>query len=234
MRPIIITLFVITAAFSQPIKAGAGFLGASWGASPADVQRASGGTGWQATTLPVGAFPAELKINLYKTKLPLAGYPAEVTCYFVDNRFFQATARFDFSDLQSYDFNYNVYISVDRYYREIKKRTKPFVVDMFDLLAKRYGKKQPYFKDNDPRRMFDPLDRRFAKETWNLKYHPFDYYKGIRTCGYAQWDFAESRAIFSLQVSPADTVISYTLSLTSVALQRDIARMTDSLRMRGL
>jgi len=231
---VIISIAGISAqAVPSPVS-GDGFLGSLWGAAPAAVQKSSGSTSWQASSTANAAFPAGLGITAFQSSVSIGGYPAAVTCYFFNNQFFQATAVFNFEDLKTYDFNYNVYISVDRYYREIKKRTIPFVEDIYSLLLKKYGKKQPVFKGLEPRKLFVYLDRHFAKESWNLKYHPSDYYKGIKTNGYARWDFPQSRAIFAVQISAADTLFSYSLSLTSLKIEREITHAQDSLRMIGL
>ena len=231
---IILTVSVICAQTAPTPVSGDGFLGSPWGAAPAAVQKTSGATSWQATPAASASFPPALGVTAFQASAPVGGYPAAVTCYFYNNQFFQATAVFNFNDLKTYDFNYNVYISVDRYYREIKKRTIPFVNDIYSLLLKKYGTKQPVFKGLDPRELFVVLDSYFSRESWNLRYHPSDYYKGIKTNGYARWDFPQSRATFAIQISPVDTLFSYSLSLTSLTLERQISHTQDSLRMIGL
>jgi hypothetical protein len=142
--------------------------------------------------------------------------------------------EFDFSSLATYDFNYNVYRSVNEYYHAIRSRTLTFVHDIFDLLRKKYGKKEPVFEGLDPRNVFVPLDKYVNRERWNLRYHPYDYYQSIVTSAYAQWLFPETRVIFSTKISAPDKRFDYTLSLTSLDYAEKVNEMKDQLRMQDL
>jgi hypothetical protein len=210
-----------------------GFNGAEWGTSPAEVQRAVSAAGWQAD--PVAQdFPQGMGVTAFRTNAQIAGYPAAVTYYFYQNRFFQATVRFNFDDLANFDFNYNVYRSVNEYYSAIRARTLNFVQDIYTLLAKKYGKKQPVFKGLDPRFAFVRLDTYVKQERWNLRYHPYDYYQRIVTASYARWDFPKTRVIFSINISAPDKRFEYALSAVSLDMEREVNTEMDRLKMQGL
>jgi hypothetical protein len=211
-----------------------GFNNAKWG-DPPDAVRQSVTTGnWQPDQAAAAAFPEGLPITVYRTSGDIAGYPATVTWYFHDNKFFQATVRFNFNDLQTYDFNYNVFRSVNEYYNAIRSRTLVFTRDIYDLLRKKYGKKEPVFKGLDPRKSFVNLDAYLKRERWNLRYHPYDFYQRIMTQTYARWNFPKTTAIFAIAISAPDKRFDYTLSLSSVALSPLINAAVDSLRQQGL
>jgi hypothetical protein len=211
-----------------------GFNNAKWGASPDAVRQATGATGWQNEAAAATEFPKELSVTVFRAPATIAGYQANVKYYFWENKFFQATVRFNFDDLANYDFNYNVFRSVNEYYNAIRSRTLVFTADIYDLLGKKYGKKKPFFQGLDPRNSFVDLDTYCKRESWNLRYHPYDYYLHIMTQSYARWDFPKTRALFSIAVSAPDKRFDYTLSLTSLNLADRINSAKDSLRMRGL
>ena len=239
-----IILFAAAFAFAQtpqqpppppqtPGSSPDGFNGAVWGSASAQAQRDAGVTAWQPD--PVAAnFPPELGVTAFRANSTIAGYNAAVTYYFWRDRFFQATVRFNFDDLANFDFNYNVYRSVNEYYTAIRARTLNFVQDIYTLLGKKYGKKQPVFKGLDPRFAFTRLDAYLKQERWNLRYHPYDYYQRIVTAAYARWDFPKTRVVFSINVSAPDKRFEYALSAVSLDLEKDISKELDSLRMRGL
>jgi hypothetical protein len=210
-----------------------GFQNALWGMSPEEVRKASGAANWQSVPVDPG-FPQGLDIALYDASALIAGYPAQVTYYFYQQKFFQATVTFNFDQLVNFDFNYNVFISVDRYYQAIHGQTLTFVDDIYDLLRKKYGKKQPIFKGLDPRFIFKHTDDYIKQELWNLRYHPSEYYKRIVTAAYARWDFPKTRVIFSINISAKDKRFDYFLSVSSLDLEKEIRTAKDSLRMQGL
>jgi hypothetical protein len=210
-----------------------GFNGAEWGAAPADVQRAVGAAGWQPDPI-AQSFPQGMGVTAFRANSQIAGYNAAVTYYFYQNRFFQATVRFNFDDLANFDFNYNVYRSVNDYYSVIRARTINFVQDIYTLLAKKYGKKEPVFKGLDPRFAFARLDAYVKQERWNLRYHPYDYYQRIVTASYARWDFPKTRVIFSINISAPDKRFEYALSAVSLDMEREVNTEMDRLKMQGL
>jgi len=210
-----------------------GFNGAEWGSTPAQVQRDAGVTAWQPDRV-AQDFPPEMGVTAFRANSTIAGYKAAVTYYFWKDRFFQATVRFDFDDLTTFDFNYNVYRSVNEYYSVIRARTLNFVQDIYSLLGKKYGKKQPVFKGLDPRFAFVRLDAYIKQERWNLRYHPYDYYQRIVTAAYARWDFPKTRVIFSINISAPDKRFEYALSAVSLDMESDVTKELDRLKMRGL
>ena len=210
-----------------------GFNNAEWGSTPAQVQQAAGVAAWQPD--PVAAqFPAEMGVTAFRTNTTIAGYPAAVTYYFWRDRFFQATVRFNFDDLANYDFNFNVYRSVNEYYTAIRARTLTFVQDIYTLLRKKYGQKQPVLRGLDPRFAFARLDAHLKQERWNLRYHPYEYYRRIVTAAFARWDFPKTRIVFSINISAPDKRFEYLLSATSLDMEKDVQNEMDRLRMRGL
>jgi hypothetical protein len=224
-------LFVIAAALSA--SAFDGFQNATWGSSSETVKKTNAIPAW--TAQPVGAdFPKELGVTVFVAPQNIAGKSASVKYYFYNDKFFQATVRFNFDELKNYDFNYNVYRSVDEYYKAIRDRTTTFVYDIYDLLQKKYGKKQPIFERLDPRFMFSTLDDYLKKEIWNLRYYPYDYYKKIETSAYARWDHPQTRIIFSVAICAREKRFDYTLSLTSLDLENEISKKKDQIRMQNL
>lgn len=222
-----------TAILCRAAQPPEGFQNALWGMSPEGVRKAAEIANWQKA--PTDAvFPEGLDITVYTASSTIAGYQAQVKYYFYEQKFFQATVVFNFDHFKTFDFNYNVFISVDKYYRAIHDRTLTFVADIYDLLRKKYGKKQPVFKGLDPRYIFKHTDAYIKQELWNLRYHPSEYYKRIVTAAYARWDFPKTRVIFSINISAKDKRFDYHLSLTSLDLEREINDKKDELRMKGL
>lgn len=217
----------------QPPTPPVGFQGAVWGMSSADAKNAINPQQWQQTANDKG-FPDSLKVSTYASSATIAGYPASVKYYFVEDRFFQATVTFRFKKLETYDFNYNVFRSVDQYYQAIRSQTLTFVYDIYDLLGKKYGKREPYFDKLDPRLMFVETDKYLRKERWNLRYHPYEYYKKIIGSAYARWDFPKTRVLFSVNISASDKRFDYQLSLSSLDMERYINKRKDELRGKGL
>jgi hypothetical protein len=216
-----------------PANPPVGFQGASWGMSAAEVRQNVDPQAWNNVTGDY-AFPEGMDIAVYASPGTVAGYDARITYYFIQDNFFQATVQFDFSGLANYDFNYNVYRSVNEYYNAIRSRTLTFVHDIFDLLRKKYGKKEPVFEGLDPRNVFVPLDEYVNRERWNLRYHPYDFYQSIVTSAYARWLFPETRVIFSTKISAPDKRFDYTLSLSSLDYAQQVNELRDRLRMQDL
>jgi hypothetical protein len=229
-----LALTLISAPPNSPSISFDGWNGAKWGSTPDAVRQATGAINWQADQAGAGAFPQDVTITVFRGTGTIAGYPANITYYFHENRFFQATVRFNFDDLKTYDFNYNVFRSVNEYYTAIRNRTLVFVHDIYDLLRKKYGEKKPYFKKLDPKECFVNLDGYLKRESWNLRYHPYDYYLHIIADSYARWDFPTTRVIFSLSINAPEKRFDYTLSLASIKLSSRILSIKDSLRMKGL
>jgi hypothetical protein len=108
------------------------------------------------------------------------------------------------------------------------------VFDIFDLLRKKYGKKEPAFKGSDPRRIFGDLDEYLKKETWNLRSYPYEYYKKICASAFARWEFPNTTVTFSIAVSAPDKQFDYLLSLTSSTFAAAVNAKKDSLRTQNL
>ncbi len=210
-----------------------GFQNARWGMAPDEVRKSNNPKTWSIATADNG-FPKDLTVTTYGASQDIAGKDASVTYYFFDNKFFQATARFNFNQLKNFDFNYNVYRSVDSYYRAIHNQTLTFVFDIFDLLRKKYGKKEPAFKGADPRRMFAELDEYLKKESWNLRSYPYEYYKKIGVSSFARWEFPNTTVTFSIAVAAPEKQFDYLLSLTSNSLAAAVNAKKDSLRTQNL
>lgn len=227
---LILTLIIPLMAITPPT----GIHGVNWGAAPGAVQ--SGATprptGW--TSVPATGMPAGLPITAFSSRDSVAGYKATTTYYFYQNRLFQGTIKFDFEDLKSFDFNYNVFISVDRYYQEIRKRTITFVADIYDLLAAKYGRKQPVFMDLDPHMVLMDTDNYIGQERWNLRYHPSEYYKRILGRAYARWTYPKTEINFAVNIAAADKRFDYTLSFVSTELRRQIEKDVKVQRGSGL
>lgn len=210
-----------------------GFQNALWGSKPDDVRKNNNPQTWTAVP-PGNEFPKELNITMFNATQNIAGKTASVKYYFQDGKFFQATVRFNFDNLKNFDFNYNVYRSVDSYYRAIHDQTLTFVYDVFDLLRKKYGKKEPAFKGVDPRFIFKNDDEYLKKEAWNLRSYPYEYYKKIVATAYALWDLPKTRIIFSIAISAPEKQFDYELSLSSNDLSAIINAKKDSLRIQNL
>ncbi|MCL2183890.1 MAG: hypothetical protein FWB85_10535 [Chitinispirillia bacterium] len=210
-----------------------GFNGAAWGSTVAQVQQAVGAQGWQPDPV-AQSFPPEMGVTAFRANSTIAGYPATATYYFWRDRFFQATVRFPFANLENFDFNYNVYRSVSEYYSAIRAETLNFTYDIYALLRKKYGHKQPVFKGLDPRYAFSRLDAYLKQERWNLRYHPYEFYQRIVTASYARWDFPKTRVIFSINIAAPDKRFDYLLSAVSLDMDKAVQKELDSLKMRGL
>ena len=204
-----------------------------WGQSADEVRTASGAQSWQSDPIEKN-FPPDLSITVFRAAGDIAGYKASTRYYFQNNRFFQATVDFNFDELKNFDFNYNVFRSVNEYYVEIRTKTILFVNDIFNLLESKYGKRKPVFKGLDPRQVFSQLDRYVLQERWNLRYHPYDYYLHIVTASYARWDFPHTRVLFSLNIAASQKRFDYRLSLASTDMAGPLQKAMDALRAKGL
>jgi hypothetical protein len=229
-----ITLAILVCVFSlycaEPFN---GFQNAQWAMSPDEVKKSNAPQTWNL--LPAAAdFPKELNIKIFSATQNIAGQAAVVKYYFCDDKFFQATVRFNFDRLKTFDFNYNVYRSVDSYYRAIHDQTLTFVFDLFDLLRKKYGKKEPAFIGRDQRDIFKNIDEYVRKEAWNLRSYPYDYYKKILANAYARWDLPKTLITFSIAISAPDKLFDYQLSLSSKNLAASVNAKKDSLRIQNL
>ena len=210
-----------------------GFENAPWGISPDEVKKDNSPQSWSLLP-PENGFPKELNVTIFNASQNIAGQPAAVKYYFVDDKFFQATVKFNFNRFKTFDFNFNVYRSVDSYYQAIRQQTLTFVFDIFDLLRKKYGKKEPSFKGVDPRFIFAQTDEYLKKEAWNLRSYPYDYYKKINASAYARWIFPNTYIIFSIAVNAPEKQFDYILSLSSVSLAETVNAKKDSLLMQNL
>jgi len=231
----VLTIILVCSIVSQiyAVPPPRGFRNAGWGLNPDLVRNRLQLQNWRQ--LPADdAFPAEINITRYESDEEIAGYPAVVTYYFAQNRFFQVSIKFPFTDLENFDFNYNVFRSVDEYYTEIKGKTLAFVRDIYALLRSKYGKKQPIFKGIDPRRIFQRTDLYFKKERWNLRYNPSEFYRKIVSAAYARWDFPKTRIILSINISAADKRFDYNLSYASLDITKTIQEQLDIIRGQGL
>jgi hypothetical protein len=210
-----------------------GFQNAQWGISPDEVKKNNAVQSWSLIPADNG-FPKDLNIKIFSAAQSIAGRQAALKYYFIDEKFFQATVRFDFERLKTFDFNFNVYRSVDSFYRAIRQQTLTFVFDIFDLLRKKYGKKEPSFKGVDPRFIFAQTDEYLKKEAWNLRSYPYDYYKKINAAAYAKWEWPKTFITFSIAINAPDKQFDYILSLTSVELAAAVNAKKDSLRLQNL
>ena len=230
LLPFFILVFSVTAIAADTTG---GFQNARWGMGPDEVRTSNNPRTWSAVTTETN-FPKDLKITTYLASQDIAGKDAAVTYYFFENKFFQATARFNFDQLKNFDFNYNVYRSVDSYYRAIHNQTLTFVYDIFDLLRKKYGKREPAFRGADPRRIFMAVDEYCSKEAWNLRSYPYDYYKKIAASAYARWEFPNTIVIFSIAITAPEKQFDFQLSLSSTSLTSTVNAKKDSLRTQNL
>lgn len=218
-------LFVLLFVLCSTVSAGdpLGIQGALWGDSPNDVKNKAALTEWTEVDKSQ-LFPGTTDITAYKTMQTIASYKATTYFYFYKDQLYQATIEFNFENLKEYDFNYNVFISVDKYYREIRSTSKVFVRDIYTLLRDKYGKKQPQFKGIAPHNIFNRTDNYVAQERWNLRYNPSEYYKRIIARGYARWLYPKTEIIFAINISAADKRFDYTLSYTSLDLALTIKK----------
>lgn len=215
-------------------KGPGGFNGASWGDASEMVRAATKASSWQPDNATTRGFPTGMNISAFQSIDSVAGYKASITYYFYNNRFFQATVTFNFDDMKKYDFNYNVYRSVNEYYNYIRSKSLVVTDDIYRLLLQKYGKKEPVFEGLNPRYMFVNIDKYLNRERWNLRYHPYDYYTKIVTASYARWDFPETRVTFSVAINAKDKRFDYKLSLTSLDMEKTVRETMNSLRMKGL
>lgn len=211
-----------------------GFNGAAWGSAPDKVRSAVGASAWQADALSAKGFPAAMNVTVFQSPDTIANYRANVKYYFYDGKFFQATVNFNFDEMKKYDFNYNVFRSVNEYYNFIRSRTIVFVNDIYSLLGMKYGKKEPVFEGLNPRYMFVDIDKYLNRERWNLRYHPYDYYLKIMCAAFARWDFPHTRVLFSIAINAKDKRFDYVLSLASLDMKKEVESKMNSLRMKGL
>ena len=211
-----------------------GFNGALWGDTPEKVRSATTASGWQSDAASEKGFPAGMNVTVFQSADTIAGYRASVKYYFFENRFFQSTVTFNFDEMKKYDFNYNVFRSVNEFYNFIRSKTIVFVRDIYSLLGQKYGKKEPVFEGLDPRYMFVNIDKYLSRERWNLRYHPYDYYLRIVCAAYARWDFPKTRVLFSVAINAKEKRFDYQLSLTSLDMEKTVQKKMDSLRMKGL
>ncbi len=228
-------LIIITALATMiTAKGPGGFNGASWGDASEMVRTATKASLWQPDNATTRGFPSGMNISVFQSVDSVAGYKASIKYYFYNNRFFQATVTFNFDDMKRYDFNYNVYRSVNEYYNYIRSKSLVFTDDIYRLLLQKYGKKEPVFEGLNPRYMFVNIDKYLNRERWNLRYHPYDYYTKIVTAAYARWDFPETRVTFSVAINAKEKRFDYQLSLISLDMEKTVRTTMDSLRMKGL
>ena len=225
------TIFTVVWCFAQTPN---GYRNIVWGSSVEQARQALAGKNLTQVTNSKQNFPASINITRYQIIDSVAGYPANTELYFYDDKFFQAVVTFNFNRFKNYDFNYNVFISVDKYYNDIRATTLNFVADIYSLLAQRYGQKEPTFKGLDPRFCFTDLDNYLAKERWNLRYNPSEYYKKIATQSYAQWKFPKTEVRFSVVISAYDKRFEYTLSLAGNDLLEEVEKNINEVRGGGL
>ncbi|HMA66116.1 MAG: hypothetical protein ACM31E_02585 [Fibrobacterota bacterium] len=234
MRMIYCVIVIFSIVIMIAAKGPEGFNGALWGDAPEKVRASSRASLWQPDNTTAKGFPDGMTISAFQSTDSVAGYKASVKYYFYENRFFQATVTFNFDDMKKYDFNYNVYRSVNEYYNYIRSKTLVFTDDIYKLLLQKYGKKEPVFEGLNPRYMFVNIDKYLNRERWNLRYHPYDYYTKIVTAAYARWDFPETRVTFSVAINAKDKRFDYQLSLISLDMEKTVRKTMDSLRMKGL
>ncbi len=211
-----------------------GVHGVSWGSSSAatETQAVPAAENWRATTS--DNMPANLPITAFSSDAKIAGYDAQTTYYFFNDMLFQATIKFNFDYLKSYDFNYNVFNSVDRYYREIRTKTLTFVNHIYNMLKSKYGRKQPVFMPLDPRLVLMDTDNYLGQERWNHRYHPSEYYKRIIGRAYARWKYPKTEINFAVNISAADKRFDYTLSFVSTELFREVQKAVKAEKTSGL
>ncbi len=226
---LLIAVFALTAAENPN-----GIHGVEWGINSATVQTTAlpAVTNWRTVNPEVE--DNGLPITAFSSDTPILGYQATTTYYFYNDSLYQATIAFHFRDLENFDFNYNVFISVDKYYREIRSKTLVFVNNIYSVLRTKYGRKQPVFLPLDPRKVFMDTDNYIAQERWNLRYHPSEYHKRIIGRAYARWRFPETEINFAVNIAAADDRFDYTLSYISTKMRRDIANSVQEINESGL
>jgi len=232
MKSIALLLLIIGSLFA--VENPIGIHEVEWGASSALVQSEANPpvVNWSATNADVT--PTDLPVSAFTSNAVISGHQATTTYYFFNDSLYQATIQFHFSGLENYDFNYNVFVSVDGYYREIRSQTLVFVDNIYSTLRTKYGKKQPVFLPLDPRLVLMDTDNYIAQERWNLRYHPSEYYKRIIGRAYARWRFPETEINFAVNIAAADKRFDYTLSYISTKKRRDIANSVQEMNESGL
>lgn len=229
-KTVIIFLAVFLPLFSATTPLGYG--DALWGDSEAQVTSVA--TTQLTKSTPKTAYPAALEITQLVGVQDVAGYSAKTSYYFYKNQLFQVTLVFTVPGLKNYDFNYNVFVSVDGYYREIRDKSLVFINEIYSLLQSKYGKKQPVFVKLDPQKAFVPTDTYISQERWNFRYAPSEYYKRIVVQGYAKWLYPKTEINFAINISAPDKRFDYTLSLGSTLLKDEIERASRKLMSNGL
>ena len=141
----IILLVLFTVSFAQNPS---GIDNLDWGASPETVRNAVKAQGWQQD--PLGNEFPEAQCDCLQGKLKDSGLRCKHGYYFYDGKLFQTTVTFNFNQLKNYDFNYNVFRSVNEYYYAIRNSAISFINDIYDLLQKKYGKKGRFSRDSTP------------------------------------------------------------------------------------
>ncbi len=232
MKVISILLLAIFTLFA--VEHPNGIHGVEWGINSATVQETAIPVVANWRTVNPEIEQDGLPITAFSSDTPISGYPATTTYYFYNDSLYQATIKFHFSDLESFDFNYNVFISVDKYYREIRSQTLIFVDNIYSTLRTKYGRKQPVFLPLDPRQVFMDTDNYIAQERWNLRYHPSEYHKRIIGRAYARWRFPETEINFAVNIAAADSRFDYTLSYISTKMRRDISNSVQDMNESGL
>lgn len=231
MKSTILLLTLLSAIYSiTPI----GINGVTWGSSSQTVQNSAVPKVKNWKQVNQNEFLKGLPITAYTSNDSIAGYKAKTTYYFYNDSLFQATIRFNFDYLKNYDFNYNVFVSVDRYYREIRTTTITFVNNIYSLLEGKYGRKQPVFLPLDPKQVLTATDNYIGQERWNLRYNPSEYYKRIIGSAYARWKFPKTEINFAVTISAADKIFDYTLSYVSTSMARTIKKKVKEIKSQGL
>ncbi len=231
MKVLLLTLVLLSSIYAvNPI----GVHQVTWGTSAAELQSKAvpAVVDWKETT--PKSIPKELPITAFTSKAQIAGYKAKTTYYFYNDKLFQATIHFDFNNLKNYDFNYNVFLSVDSYYREVRKQTLVFIDHIYALLEDKYGKKQPIFLPLDPKLVLMSTDNYLGQERWNHRYHPSEYYKRIIGTSYARWKYPKTEINFAVTISAADKRFDYTLSFLSTTLRREVEVAVKKQKSSGL
>lgn len=210
-----------------------GYENTIWGDSPQKVKTSISSKGFSPVSLKE-KFPTQLNITTYRATQTVAGYNSETTYFFYNNKLFQVTLRFTVPGLKNYDFNYNVFVSVDKYYREIRSKSLIFIQTIYKLLENKYGMKQPVFKGLDPKNAFISTDNYLKQERWNLRYAPSEYYKRILASAYAKWLYPKTEITFAVNISAPDKRFDYTLSYVSTLLKDRIIKESKKLNSTGL
>jgi len=210
-----------------------GFQGIGWGSTPELVQQQLANP-VQQNAERAAEFTPELGVMVLSGQMQIAGYPAMVHFYFFQQQFFQATVVFDFTYLAEFDHNYNVFRSVDEYYRLIRSHTLRFVGDMYELLEFRYGKRRPVFTRISPEFVFMRTDAVLNQNRWNFRYNPIEFYKKIVASAFARWDFQYTRVQFGVAISASQGRFDYVLNLSSNQISDQVIKAGKQLRSSDL